>query len=104
MTKASKLGIKTPDSYYSDGKIKGKASKDNKNIEVTKIPKKEPPAVRKVIVSDPIVELPNIRKEEPGFDRRLEKPSFNEIPKLVEKGSATELPSFLEGFRPNKRK
>ena len=56
MTKASKLGIKTPDSYYADGKIKGKASKD-KNIEAAKIPKKEPPAVRKVIVSDPVVEL-----------------------------------------------
>ena len=102
--RASKLGVKTPDSYYADGKIKGKASKDNKNIEAAKIPKKEPPAVKKVIANDTVVELPNIRKEERGFDRRLEQPSFNEMPKLVEKGSATELPSFLEGFRPNKRK
>lgn len=103
MTKASTLGIKTPDSYYVDGKIKGKASKDNKNIEAAKIPKNEPPAVRKVIVRDPVVE-PNIHKEDSGFDHRLEEPSFSEMPKFVEKSRATEIPSFLEGFRPNKRK
>ena len=91
-----------PDSYYADGKIKGKTSRD-KNIEGSKIPEKVTPAVRKVVVSDPVVDL-NIQKEESGFDHRLEKPSLNELPKFVEKSSATEIPRFLEGFRPNKRK
>ena len=102
VTRASKLGIKTPDSYYADGKIKGKTSRD-KNIEGPKTPENVTPAVRKVVVSDPVVDL-NIQKEETGFDHRLEKPSLNELPKFVEKSSATEIPRFLEGFRPNKRK
>jgi len=102
IAKASKLGIKMPDSYYADGKTKGKTSRD-KNIEGSKTPEKVTSAVRKVIVSDPVVDL-NIQKEETGFDHRLEKPSLNELPKFVEKSSATEIPRFLEGFRPNKRK
>ncbi|HEY6586108.1 MAG TPA: hypothetical protein VIY97_02970 [Candidatus Methanoperedens sp.] len=102
VTRASKLGIKMPDSYYADGKTKGKTSR-YKNIEGPKTPEKVTPAVRKVVVSDPVVDL-NIQKEESGFDHRREKPSFNELPKFVEKSSATEIPRFLEGFRPNKRK
>ena len=102
IAKASKLGIKMPDSYYADGKTRGKTSRD-KNIEGSKTPEKATPAVRKVVVSDPLVDL-NIQKEESGFDHRLEKPSLNELPKFVEKSCATEIPRFLEGFRPNKRK
>lgn len=102
IARASKLGIKMPDSYYADGKTKGKTSRD-KNIEGSKTPEKVTPAIRKVVVSDPVVDL-NIQKEESGFDHRLEKPSLNELPKFVKKSSATEIPRFLEGFRPNKRK
>ncbi|CAG0985384.1 MAG: hypothetical protein OIN86_15945 [Candidatus Methanoperedens sp.] len=102
MAKAYASGIKAPDSYYADGKIKGKTSRD-KNIEGQKIPEKETRKVRKIIVNDPVVDT-SIQKEESGFDHRLEKPSFNELPKFVEKSSATEIPSFLEGFRPHKKK
>ncbi|CAG0997139.1 MAG: hypothetical protein MPEBLZ_03826 [Candidatus Methanoperedens nitroreducens] len=103
IARASKLGIKMPDSYYADGKTKGKTSRD-KNIEGSKTPEKVTPAIRKVVVSDPKVVDPNIQKEEARFDTHLEKPSLNERPKFIEKGSATEIPRFLEGFRPNKRK
>ena len=68
MAKASKLGIKTPDSYYADGKIKGKANKD-KNIEGPKIPEKETPAIRKVI-NDITYLNPIFKKRNLGFDHQ----------------------------------
>ena len=101
-SRALSLGIKSPDSYYADGKIKGKASRD-KTVEGPRTPEKEKAPVRKVIFSDHVVE-PAIQKEESGFERRLQKPTLNELPKFVDKGSATEIPAFLEGFKTNKRK
>lgn len=101
-SRALSLGIKSPDSFYADGKIKGKASRD-KTVEGPKKPEKETVMIRKVVLSDKVVE-PVIKKEESGFERRLEKPTFNELPKFVEEGKATEIPSFLEGFKPNRRK
>ncbi len=101
-SQALNLGLKSPDSYYADGKIKGKASRD-KNVEGPKKTEKETAPVRKIVFTDHVVE-PDIQKEESGFERRLEKPTLNELPKFVEKGNATEIPAFLEGFKPNKRK
>ncbi len=101
-SKALDFGIKSPDSYYADGKIKGKASRD-KTVEGPKTPEKEKAPARKIVLTDHVVE-PAIQKEESGFERRLQKPTMNDLPKFVEKGSATEIPSFLEGFKPNKRK
>jgi hypothetical protein len=34
----------------------------------------------------------------------MQRPSLNNMPKFVEKSSATEIPAFLEGFKLNKRK
>lgn len=102
ISRALNLGIKSPDSYYADGKIKGKASRD-KTVEGPKTPEKETAPVRKVVFSEHVVE-PLIQKGESGFERRLQKPTMNELPTFVEKGSATEIPSFLEGFKPTKRK
>ena len=96
------MGIKSPDSYYADGKIKGKAGRD-KHIEGPKTPDKETAKVRKIVFTAPAVDS-NIHKEESGFDHRLQKPTLNDMPKFVEKNSATEIPAFLEGFKPNKRK
>jgi hypothetical protein len=101
-SRALDSGIKSPDSYYSDGKIKGKASR-NKNVEGPKTPEKETPPFRKMVLTDHVFDH-EIQKEESGFERRLQKPALNELPKFVEKGSATEIPAFLEGFKPNKRK
>ncbi len=101
-SRALNSGIKSPDSYYADGKIKGKASRD-KTIEGPKIPEKETTPVRKVIFSDHVAD-PAIQQGDSGFERRLQRPTLNELPKFVEEGRATEIPSFLEGFKPNKRK
>jgi hypothetical protein len=101
-SKALNLGIESPDSYYADGKIKGKANRD-KNVEEPKTPEKENAPVRNMVLTDPVVD-PNIQKDESGFERRLQKPTLNELPKFVDKGRATEIPAFLEGFKSNKRK
>lgn len=101
-SKALNLGIKSPDSYYADGKIKGKASRD-KSVEGPKKPEKETAPVRKIVLTDHVVDH-EIQKEESRFERRLQKPTLSELPKFVEKGSATEIPAFLEGFKPNKKK
>jgi len=101
-SRALDMGVKSPDSHYADGKIKGKASRD-KNVEGPKKPEKETSPARKMVFSVPLVE-PDIQKEESGLERRLQKPTLNDRPKFVEKGSATEIPAFLEGFKPNKRK
>ncbi|MDL5502850.1 MAG: hypothetical protein QSU88_06500, partial [Candidatus Methanoperedens sp.] len=102
IAKASILGIKTPDSYYADGKIKGKTSRD-KTIEGSKVPEKATPAIRKVDVRDPIVDH-IAQKEEHRPDHNLERLSLNELPEFMERSRATEIPRFLEGFRPHKRK
>ncbi len=101
-SKALDFGIKSPDSYYADGKIKGKASRD-KNVEGPKKPEKETAPVRKIVLTAHVVDH-EIQKEESGFERRLQKPTLSELPKFVEKGNATEIPAFLEGFKPNKKK
>lgn len=96
------MGIKTPDSYYSDGKFKGKTSRD-KTIEGSKTPEKVTQAAVKVPVRNPIVNHIN-QEEESRPDHSMEKPSLNELPGFMEKSRATEIPRFLEGFRPHKRK
>ena len=101
-SRALNLGIKSPDSYYADGKIKGKASRD-KTVEGPTKPEKETAPARKIVLTDQVV-YHDIQKEESGFERRLQKPTLNELPKFVDKGSATEIPAFLEGFKPNRRK
>lgn len=58
--------------------------------------------VKKTSISDTKEPAANLTDEvEIALSRR---PSLNEMPKLVEKGKASDIPSFLEGFKPNKRK
>ena len=99
---ALKLGIKSPDSYYADGKIKGKAGRD-KNIEGQKAPEKATAVLRKFDVLDAKIDFPD-RIEEVGRDHPLGKPSLNDFPSFVQKGRASEIPSLLQGFKPSKRK
>lgn len=102
INKASKLGVKSPDSYYTDGKTRGKTSKDTV-VDAQKAPEKADVFVKKVTASDIVA----------GFDDDVEeiethtlqdKPSLNERPKFVEKGKASEIPGFLEGFKHNRRR
>ena len=102
MAAAQKLGIKTPDSYYNDGKIKGKSSRD-KHIEGPKAPEKAPVEIRKVKVENANIEFLD-QIEDVKINPPLAKPSLSDMPGLVKRGRAGELPSFLDGFKPLRRK
>ncbi len=92
---ALNLGIKSPETYYYDGKIKGKASRDrgvvgHKNLENE--------AQGRVVVSDKD-EAPYDLPAESWPDNFLKKPNLDGIPQLIEKIRMLEIPKFLDGFR-----
>jgi len=89
---ARKLGIRSPESYYQDGKIKGKASRD-KNSEVKE---KNTGIVKNVTVSEIKIE-PDETKEF-GVLHSQRKPGLNEFPDLVKQAGNTEMPELLGGF------
>lgn len=100
--KANRLGVKSPEAYYNDGKIKGKENRD-KGIDAGKGPERSPDAV-KVVFSKEI----ETGKEDAINDIKTSHPNrmptFNELPKLVRKTRATDMPELLSGFRPLKRR
>ena len=91
---ARKVGIRSPESYYQDGKIKGKASRD-KNSEVKE---KNTGIVKNVTVS----EIKNDTGEIEEFEviRSQRKPRLNELPNLMKKAKSIEAPQLLEDFKP----
>jgi len=100
--KASKSGIKSPDIYYTDGKTKGKASKDT-GVDAHKIVQKPDIPVKKTETSDIMA----------GFDDDLDdirvhssqkKPSLNDLPKFVRKGKSSEIPELLKGLKTHRRR
>jgi hypothetical protein len=102
ISKAQKLGIKSPDSYYTDGKARGKASKDT-GVDTQKAAQKVDVFVKKVTASDSMAGLDD-DIDEIVTHTPQKKPSLNERPKFVEKGKASEIPEFLEGFKPHRRR
>ena len=96
------MGIKSPDSYYSEGKIKGKASRD-KQIEGIKTPEKTTVTAGKTDLPSGRID-PSDRRKKVEMDHPSQKPSMNELPNFVKMSSATEIPGFLEGFKPSKKK
>ncbi|CAG0969052.1 hypothetical protein METP3_01328 [Methanosarcinales archaeon] len=91
---ARKVGIRSPESYYQDGKIKGKASRD-KNSEVKE---KNTGIVKNVTVS----EIKNDTGEIEEFEvlELHRKPGLNELPNLVKQTGHTEVPGLFDGFKP----
>jgi hypothetical protein len=96
INKASKLGIKSADSFYTDGKSKGKTNKDT-GVDPNKAEQKPDIFVKKVDASGIMA----------GFDEDIEeivthtpqkKPSLNELPTFVRKSKSSEIPGFLERF------
>jgi hypothetical protein len=96
------LGVKSPDSYYIDGKTKGKTSKDT-GVDPHKAEQKPDIFVKKVDASGIMA----------GFDEDVEeivtntpqkKPSLNELPTFVRKSKSSEIPELLEGFKPSRRR
>lgn len=98
--KAIKSGIKYPDSYYAEGKVKGKTSRD-KSIEGTKASGKSVDFVKKAPIPETSGAIPDI-SEEDEFMTPSRRPTLNELPRLTRKGRAVEIPSFLKGARHNR--
>lgn len=94
--KALKSGIKSPDSYYVEGKIKGKTSRD-KGIEAQKVPEISN-SVKKVPITDIGTSFDDLSEEE-EYSTPVKRPSMNELPKFINKGRAVEIPSFLKNFK-----
>lgn len=101
MKEALALGIKSPDVYYSEAKIKGKASRDrgvvgHKSQEEIEIVSGNVPATDNENVSK--------TKKETKLYGLLKKPDINSIPRLVKKISMIECPKILGGFKVFNRK
>jgi hypothetical protein len=90
-----KLGIKSPEIYYHDGKLKGKMNRDKTN-EVN-APEKAVDLVKKT-VSEIKIEPGEI--EEFGVLHSQRKPRLNKLPNLVKQAGYTEVPGLLDGFKP----
>ena len=102
INKASKLGVKAPDSYYTDGKAKGKTSKDTV-VDAQKAGEKVDIFVKKVGASGIVAGFDD-DTEEIETHPLLKKPSLNDLPKSVRKSKASEIPGLLEGFKPHRRR
>lgn len=100
INEAQKLGIESPESYYDEGKIKGKTNRD-KGIGDSSEKKAS------VNISD---NGEDAQTSETAFtdeiygDSHPEKFSFSDLPNLVEKISMTEIPRLLYGLKILRRK
>lgn len=101
MKDALNMGIKSPENYYNEGKIKGRSSRDWV-IEGQKSPEKQNMAVKNGNVPD--TESDFNLAEDIGDHNILKKPSLNKLPDLIKKIRATEIPKLLDGFKPSRRK
>lgn len=95
---SNKLGIKSPEIYYHDGKLKGKKSRDSIDV---KAPEKAFDHMKNVTVPEKKIEP----REFEGFVvlRSQRKPGLNELPSLVKQSGHTEVPEFLDGFKGSSR-
>ncbi|MCZ7382968.1 MAG: hypothetical protein O8C64_15535 [Candidatus Methanoperedens sp.] len=97
---AQSLGIKSPESYYNEGKIKGKAGRDRGEVG-HKIPQEG-----KIVPGDAQALDNDLskKKEKTQSYYLLKKPGISSLPSLFDKISMTELPKFLGGFKLFNRK
>jgi len=93
---ANKLGIKSPETHYHDGKLNGKKSRD-KGTDSPRAPEKAD-LVNKINVSE--MKIKHGETEESGVLHSQRKPGLNEFPDLVKQAGNTEMPELLGGFKP----
>ncbi len=92
---AKKAGIESPESYYDDGKSKGKSSRD-KGGGLSAESKKVRASAGYTTDTNP--DYDDLKDED--YNRIfLNKPSFSGIPGLIEKITAVEIPKFIYGFK-----
>lgn len=96
---ALSVGIKSPETYYHDGKLKGKKSKDKGSEE--KPHEKSNDLKRKSLYSDLIIESNDLIDE---FEviKSQRRPELNDLPGLVKQARMIKKPRLLEGFKPLK--
>jgi hypothetical protein len=102
ITQGQKMGIKSLDSHYAQGKVKGKTARD-KGDDVHKSAEKADVPVKKVDVSDIGAGYYDDIKEN-ETNTPLKKPSLNEFPEFIKKIRSSEIPRLLEGSKSSKRK
>jgi len=96
------MGLKSPDSHYAQGKLKGKTTKD-KGDDVHKSSEKVEVLVKKINVSDiGAGYFYDIKENETNTP--LKRPSLNELPEFIKKSRSSEIPGLLEGYTASKRK
>ncbi len=95
---ALKLGIKSPETYYHDGKLNGKKSKDKGNDIKTS---GKASLLKKVTVSEIKIDSGEMIDEFEVIQLQR-KPRLNELPNLVKKAKSIEVPQLLEDFKPLK--
>jgi hypothetical protein len=93
---AQNLGIKSPETYYYEGKIKGKASRDT-GVVGHKIREEDEIISGNKPARDNEDEVK--AKKETKTYYFLKKPAISSLPSLFNKIRMTELPKFLGGFR-----
>ncbi len=96
------LGIKSPETYYYEGKIKGKAGRD-RGIVGHKVQEEKEEIVSGNVPAKDNEDAIKTKKETKSY-KLLKKPDFNCIPHLVKKISMIEFPQFLGGFKLFNRK
>ena len=92
---ALKLGIKSPEIYYHDGKLKGKTSRDKSDEVIASV--KEVELGEKVNVSEIKIEPSDIIEEIEVLQSQR-KPTLNELPNLVNSPNPPRYPSSLKVF------
>jgi hypothetical protein len=102
LTQCQKMGIKSPESHYAQGKVKGKTTRD-KGDDVHKSAQKVDVLVKKVDVSNIGAGNYDDFKED-EINTPLKRPSLNELPDFIQKSRSSEIPGLLEGSKPSKRK
>ena len=102
IARAQKMGIKSPDSLYTQGKIKGKTTRDEGD-DVHKSAQKADVFVKKVSVSDIDPGYYDELKEN-ETNTPLKRPSLNDLPDFIKKTRSSEIPGLLEGSKSSKWK
>ena len=95
---ALKIGIKSPETYYHDGKLNGKKSKDKGNDIKTS---GKASLLKKVAVSEIKFDSGELIEEFEVIQLQR-KPRLNELPNLVKKAKSIEVPRLLQDFKPLK--
>ncbi len=94
--RALKLGIKSPEIHYQDGKLNGKKSRDKGSD--SEAAEKAADVVKKVNVSE--IKIDHDEIEEFRILHSQRKPGLNDFPDLVKQAGNTEMPGLIDGFKP----